>query len=159
MSWEEQRRPSSRGRHNFRAGRSHRGRMGGRRHVGRFQGNDNFHRANHNSVELNIQNDIVNIQEIGTSDGCTVRIAIQGCSHGAIDRIYDTLLLYEQHTHNQFNLKVEENETNNNIEMESICNSIDLLICCGDFQSLRNESDLEGMAVSFNHHVFFVGIL
>ncbi|CAL4192305.1 unnamed protein product, partial [Meganyctiphanes norvegica] len=55
----------------------------------------------------------------------TMHIAVEGCSHGELDTIYDAILrLQEIH-----NLKV------------------DLLLCCGDFQAVRNEGDLKCMAV------------
>lgn len=53
-----------------------------------------------------------------------MRIAVEGCAHGELDIIYDT---------------VQEIERVNG-------KKIDLLICCGDFQSVRNLSDLECMA-------------
>jgi len=53
-----------------------------------------------------------------------MKIAIEGCAHGDLDNIYATL----QHLEESENIK------------------IDLLICCGDFQAVRNENDLESMA-------------
>ncbi|KAL7307498.1 hypothetical protein TKK_0000676 [Trichogramma kaykai] len=54
-----------------------------------------------------------------------MRIAIEGCAHGELDKIYDTVLDCERRE----------------------CKKIDLLICCGDFQSVRNDQDLKCMAV------------
>ncbi|KAH8365771.1 hypothetical protein KR093_004245, partial [Drosophila rubida] len=54
-----------------------------------------------------------------------MKIAIEGCAHGELERIYDTIEGIEQ----ERNIK------------------IDLLLCCGDFQSTRNVSDLQTMAV------------
>lgn len=54
-----------------------------------------------------------------------MKIAIEGCAHGDLDNIYETIQTLEEV---------------NNIK-------IDLLICCGDFQSSRNEEDLRCMAV------------
>ena len=51
-----------------------------------------------------------------------LRIAIQGCCHGSLDRIYATLLARDGPP-------------------------IDLLLCCGDFQAIRNASDLQTLAV------------
>ncbi|XP_059075892.1 lariat debranching enzyme isoform X2 [Cryptomeria japonica] len=51
-------------------------------------------------------------------------IAVEGCAHGDLDNIYASL----QHLEESENIK------------------IDLLICCGDFQAVRNENDLESMA-------------
>lgn len=54
-----------------------------------------------------------------------MKIAVEGCAHGELDNIYASIK------------EVEEKE---NIK-------IDLLICCGDFQSSRNTEDLACMAV------------
>ncbi|KAH8278216.1 hypothetical protein KR044_002553 [Drosophila immigrans] len=54
-----------------------------------------------------------------------MKIAIEGCAHGELERIYDTIAGIEK----ERNIK------------------IDLLLCCGDFQSTRNLSDLQTMAV------------
>lgn len=54
-----------------------------------------------------------------------MKIAVEGCCHGELDRIYDTLAEIEQEQHIK----------------------IDLLLICGDFQSVRNEDDLRSMAV------------
>ncbi|URE29790.1 Lariat debranching enzyme, C-terminal domain [Musa troglodytarum] len=53
-----------------------------------------------------------------------MKIAVEGCLHGEMDKVYDTIRHIE---------KVE------NIK-------IDLLICCGDFQAVRNENDLESLS-------------
>nr|SVE74199.1 EOG090X06RW [Daphnia barbata] len=52
-------------------------------------------------------------------------IAIEGCAHGELDQIYRSV----ENLSRQRNAKV------------------DLLICCGDFQAVRNENDLQCMAV------------
>lgn len=54
-----------------------------------------------------------------------MRIAIEGCGHGELDKIYETIAYAEQ--------------------KEGF--KVDLLLCCGDFQSVRNEADMECMAV------------
>lgn len=51
-------------------------------------------------------------------------IAVEGCCHGELDKIYDTLKFIES----KENIKV------------------DILLCCGDFQSVRDEADLKCMA-------------
>lgn len=51
-------------------------------------------------------------------------VAIVGCGHGELDVMYETL----QHIEKERNVKV------------------DMLICCGDFQAVRNEDDLSDMA-------------
>ncbi|BET03163.1 Lariat debranching enzyme [Nesidiocoris tenuis] len=54
-----------------------------------------------------------------------MRIAVEGCAHGELEKIYDTIEA-----------------------LASMSSSkIDLLICCGDFQATRNLEDLESMAV------------
>ncbi|XP_071792236.1 lariat debranching enzyme A-like [Asterias amurensis] len=54
-----------------------------------------------------------------------MKIAVEGCCHGELENIYSTI----QHLEAKEGIKV------------------DLLLCCGDFQAVRNESDLECMAV------------
>ncbi|XP_030371889.1 lariat debranching enzyme [Scaptodrosophila lebanonensis] len=54
-----------------------------------------------------------------------MRIAVEGCAHGELENIYDT---------------IKGIEKSKNIK-------IDLLLCCGDFQSTRNLEDLQTMAV------------
>ena len=113
-----------------------RGRGGGRRGHGRrgrpYNNHGGRHRNqrnnnNYNNDQFSVNDDIVNVEEVGTFEDCnkTVRIAVQGCCHGSIERIYDMLEACE---------KRDEKK-------------IDLLICCGDFQALRNTTDFETMAV------------
>lgn len=52
-----------------------------------------------------------------------MKIAVEGCMHGDLDNVYATLL-HLQRTENT---------------------KIDLLLCCGDFQAVRNENDLESL--------------
>ncbi|CAB4017083.1 Lariat debranching enzyme [Paramuricea clavata] len=54
-----------------------------------------------------------------------MKIAVEGCAHGELETIYAAL---------------ENIERRDNIK-------VDLLICCGDFQAVRNEVDLACMAV------------
>ncbi|XP_050366856.1 lariat debranching enzyme isoform X2 [Argentina anserina] len=54
-----------------------------------------------------------------------MKIAVEGCMHGDLDNVYRTL----QHMERAHNIK------------------IDLLLCCGDFQAVRNEKDLESLSV------------
>ena len=55
----------------------------------------------------------------------SVTVAVQGCCHGELDTIYDTIL------QRQRQLGV----------------SVDLLVICGDFESVRSPADLDSMAV------------
>lgn len=59
-----------------------------------------------------------------------MKIAVEGCAHGELEKIYDTIALIEQRE----NYKV------------------DLLLCCGDFQSTRNLEDLNCMAIPKKFH-------
>lgn len=54
-----------------------------------------------------------------------MKIAIEGCMHGDLNNVYATLLHLQQLQNTQ----------------------IDLLICCGDFQAVRNSNDLESLSV------------
>lgn len=53
-----------------------------------------------------------------------MRVAVVGCAHGELDKIYETIA----HIEAQRSIRV------------------DLLICCGDFQAVRNPGDLACMA-------------
>jgi len=97
-------------------GGHHRARGGGRGR-GRFQ----------NTNEIDISG-IEEINNTAPSSSPSIRMAVQGCSHGSISEIYSTLLSY--HTTKTPSLP-----------------KIDILLCCGDFQSIRNHSDLLTMAV------------
>lgn len=54
-----------------------------------------------------------------------MKIAVEGCAHGELDKIYECIITMQAR--------------------EGI--KVDLLICCGDFQSVRNHEDLKAMAV------------
>lgn len=54
-----------------------------------------------------------------------MKIAVEGCAHGELEKIYECLEVLQAR--------------------EKI--KIDLLICCGDFQAVRNNDDLCTMAV------------
>ena len=70
--------------------------------------------------------DTSRIEERGTSDGPnTISIAVLGCCHGELGAVYDRI---EHH----------QKETGRNV---------DLLVCCGDFQSLRTWADFHSLAV------------
>jgi lariat debranching enzyme len=54
-----------------------------------------------------------------------MHIAVVGCLHGELDKVYEDIQRQEK----------EQNVT------------VDLVIVCGDFQAVRNEHDLQCMAV------------
>lgn len=54
-----------------------------------------------------------------------MKIAVEGCCHGELDKIYETIQFLEK----------KENT------------KVDVLLCCGDFQAVRNEGDMKCMAV------------
>ncbi|XP_031476540.1 lariat debranching enzyme isoform X1 [Nymphaea colorata] len=54
-----------------------------------------------------------------------MKIAVEGCMHGELDNVYSTLKYLEE---------VENTK-------------VDLLICCGDFQAVRNKNDLDSVNV------------
>ncbi|KAB1997053.1 hypothetical protein ES319_D13G274900v1 [Gossypium barbadense] len=55
-----------------------------------------------------------------------MKIAVEGCMHGALDKVYDTIKYIE----NTRNIK------------------IDLLLCYGDFQAVRNGKDMDSLNVA-----------
>nr|KAJ3419396.1 lariat debranching enzyme [Polyrhizophydium stewartii] len=64
-----------------------------------------------------------------------MRIAVQGCCHGELDRIYSSILYIQ--------------------ETQGV--TIDLLIICGDFEAMRNPADLSSLACppKYRHMGFF----
>jgi lariat debranching enzyme len=54
-----------------------------------------------------------------------MKVAVEGCCHGELEKIYAALSC----------LQAKEGVT------------VDLLLCCGDFQAVRNEDDLACMSV------------
>ena len=52
-------------------------------------------------------------------------MAVEGCCHGELDKIYETLEFMQTSTGTK----------------------VDLLLICGDFQAVRNQGDLQAMAV------------
>lgn len=59
-----------------------------------------------------------------------MKVGIVGCAHGELEVIYETVSSIEKRE----NYKV------------------DLLLCCGDFQAVRNEDDLKSMASPEKYH-------
>ena len=55
----------------------------------------------------------------------SINIAVEGCCHGELDAIYDTINHIQTTKHTQ----------------------IELLLVCGDFESIRDEDDLRSVAV------------
>ncbi len=106
--------------------RSTRDRMRGN-YERRFNNNHNDGANPTTGNEFQIHDEILTVEETGFyySSKANVRIAIQGCCHGNIERIYDVLEERQRHDGKQ----------------------IDLLICCGDFQALRNTSDFDTISV------------
>lgn len=84
-------------------------------------------------IVLRINSDVI----LGTSVlSAKMHIAVEGCSHGELDTIYNSISRLE--------------------EIHGF--KVDLLLCCGDFQSVRNEQDLKCMAcpIKYMHmHDFY----
>ena len=73
-------------------------------------------------------------RQTGNGSCGTVRVAVEGCCHGELDKIYDEII------------KVNGLETAKAEKEERTARPIELLICCGDFQAVRNLTDLGTMA-------------
>jgi hypothetical protein len=115
-------------RHNGRGKSQGRGRFisrgGGRSH---YQRNSNkAYHSNTNSRSWGAGR-VIHEELPATSavSGGVLHIAVQGCCHGQLDQIYKT---------------IAEEELQTGVK-------VDLLLCCGDFQSVRNVADLASMAV------------
>lgn len=69
-------------------------------------------------------------------------VAVQGCSHGELDSIYEALEAYRDQTLNASSRGWLPTKTDTDNTAE-----IDVLLCCGDVQTLRNTSDYHALAV------------
>lgn len=105
-------------------------RGGGRRGRGYGRGRGRFHNnnrggppSNFGSIQHNVSVDPIEI--LGDPSPTSVNIAIEGCCHGELDRIYERIEAHEKETGQK----------------------IDLLICCGDFQSHRNAADFHSSSI------------
>jgi hypothetical protein len=58
-----------------------------------------------------------------------MKVVVEGCCHGELDQIYDVIGQLQ--------------------EREGV--TVDLLICCGDFQAVRDKTDLNSMAVPLKY--------
>jgi lariat debranching enzyme len=115
-------------------GNHHRGRGAGRGRGrgGRGRGGGPWPRSRHTAAG----DDATTIEEFGvsTKDASTIRVAVEGCSHGELDVIYHRLLQHQQGEY-------EKKDSN------ALFRPIDLLICCGDFQSLRCAADFHSVSI------------
>jgi lariat debranching enzyme len=100
--------------------------------------------------------DFDRIEEIGTRTSTSISIAIEGCCHGQLTAIYDRLRKFEEdETDSIEDLPVTAVGPEKNLESTEMNpqkhklkkRKIDLLICCGDFQSLRTPADFHSLAV------------
>ena len=116
-------------------GRGGRGRGGGRGGYGRGGGRGGrggrgrggrFGRGGMPPRQHDIGRDFVEVIEAGDKkSGKSLSIAIEGCCHGELNNIYRRLEVHEQQTGKK----------------------VDLLLCCGDFQSLRNVADYHSSSI------------
>lgn len=114
------------GRRNKNNHNNHRRGGGGGRRRGRGRGDGGrFHRGG--GVGMPRNHDITHdrIEILGTHSETTLNIAVEGCCHGELDPIYDRLVAHEKQTGQK----------------------VDLLICCGDFQSFRNPGDFHSCSM------------
>ena len=125
-SFGRQARNQGRGRGGRGRGRGRNGGRGGRQQHG-------HHR--HNNRNTNASNKNFNhahfIESSGAQSATTFNVGIQGCSHGELDSIYEALEIYRDQ-------KLKEADPNS---------AIDVLLCCGDVQTLRNVDDYHALAV------------
>lgn len=125
------------GRHFSNQHHNYRGRGGGRRggRGGRHRNNNNHYNGVQSSFS-NHPNDNYNgwgngdafhmIESSGSPSSTSFTVAVQGCSHGELDSIYEALEAYR-------------------VGKQSA--SIDVLLCCGDVQTLRNTDDFHSLNV------------
>jgi predicted phosphodiesterase len=108
---------------NFARGGGGRGPRGG----GGGGGRGRFGRGGRMPPPQNRHHDISKdfIEVIGERSDNSLCIAVEGCCHGELDNIYRRLEAHEQMTGQK----------------------VDLLLCCGDFQSLRNAADFHSTSI------------
>ena len=73
----------------------------------------------------------------GTPSATSLTVAVQGCSHGELDSIYDAVLAYRER-----NLSRGDGGGGN-----TGGGDVDVLLCCGDVQTLRGPSDYHALNV------------
>ena len=117
---------------NYGRGGRYRGRGQHRGGGGRHQNNNHHHRGSNNNN--NASNSIHNIGTTGNPTSTSFTVAVQGCSHGELDSIYEALGTYQK----QKLVSATSSSTNKNI---------DILLCCGDVQTLRNTNDYHSLNV------------
>jgi lariat debranching enzyme len=134
-----------------RGGRSFRGSNHSGRGRHRHQNNPSFqqNRRSFSSRSYGPPRDLDRIEEIGARTENSISIAIEGCCHGELEAIYERLRKYEQSDATATNEEVASQPTSESKEgnERGIMKKIDLLICCGDFQSLRTPADFHSLAV------------
>lgn len=123
--------PRDSGGRNFHRGggrwNNHHNNRGGGRGRGRGRGG-RFHRGNHRGgggrpQHYDTAHDRIEI--LGKPSPTSLNIAIEGCCHGELEMIYSRLEAHEKQTGQK----------------------VDLLICCGDFQSHRNPADFHSSSI------------
>ena len=107
-------------------GRGNRGRGGRGRHNHRGnRGNNNRGPMHYNPSAFDPIEEIDDVSVSSSASHPPVRIAVEGCCHGELDVIYQRLQDHETATGKR----------------------IDLLLCCGDFQSHRNAADFHSSSI------------
>jgi lariat debranching enzyme len=102
------------------------GRHGYRNHGRNQQHNHNQRHSQQSPRQVpKATSDFDPIEEWGEPNSQSITFAIQGCCHGALDEVYERMKMHEEQTGRK----------------------IDVLLCCGDFQSLRNTADYHSIAV------------
>ena len=98
-------------------------------------GHHNRHRHKNQGISAGNAGDFVHfIETSGTPTSTSFTVAVQGCSHGELDSIYDAVESY----------RLQILTTNDDPSKPA---SIDVLLCCGDVQTLRNPTDFHSLAV------------
>lgn len=93
---------------------------------------------------------IHNIGVSGNPSSTSFAVAVQGCNHGELDSIYEALESYRcggQNGKEPGGVVGTENSNNDPPSQQHTLNNIDVLLCCGDVQTLRNANDFHSLAV------------
>ena len=98
---------------------------------------------------------IHNIGISGNPSSTSFAVAVQGCSHGELDSIYEAIDAYrrrgrevgEEGGGGDDRLAENSNSNDNPPPRSHNKNNVDVLLCCGDVQTLRNVHDFHSLAV------------
>jgi len=74
-------------------------------------------------------------------------VAVEGCLHGELDNVYATIAEAENKGGSKVDLLIGKDNNHSLLLLLEITDNPKLLPVCGDFQGIRNKTDLQALAV------------